>query len=72
MAGALTPHYSWRIMWLIGRPAGLLFIALSHWIPESPRYLLAAGGAGLAAGMTKLGGVLIIAAGIAAPASQPD
>lgn len=43
LAGALTPHYSWRIMWLIGLPTGLLFIALSHWIPESPRYLLATG-----------------------------
>jgi MFS transporter, putative metabolite:H+ symporter len=43
LAGVLTPHYSWRIMWLIGLPTGLLLIALNHWIPESPRYLLAAG-----------------------------
>lgn len=43
LAGALTPTYSWRIMWLIGLPTGLLFIALNHWIPESPRYLLARG-----------------------------
>jgi putative MFS transporter len=43
LAGALTPHYSWRILWLIGLPTGLLFIGLSQWIPESPRYLLAAG-----------------------------
>lgn len=43
LAGALTPHYSWRIMWLIGLPTGLLLIALNHWIPESPRYLLAVG-----------------------------
>jgi putative MFS transporter len=43
LAGALTPHYSWRILWLIGLPTGLLFIGLNHWIPESPRYLLAAG-----------------------------
>ncbi len=43
LAGALTPHYSWRIMWLIGLPTGLLFIGLNHAIPESPRYLLAAG-----------------------------
>jgi putative MFS transporter len=43
LAGALTPHYSWRILWLIGLPTGALFIALNHWIPESPRFLLAAG-----------------------------
>jgi putative MFS transporter len=43
LAGALTPHYSWRILWLIGLPTGLLFIALNRWIPESPRFLLAAG-----------------------------
>lgn len=43
LAGALTPHYSWRILWLIGLPTGAVFIALNHWIPESPRFLLAAG-----------------------------
>jgi MFS transporter, putative metabolite:H+ symporter len=43
LAGALTPHYSWRILWLIGLPTGVLFIALNRWIPESPRFLLAAG-----------------------------
>jgi MFS transporter, putative metabolite:H+ symporter len=43
LAGALTPHYSWRILWLIGLPTGMLLIALNYWIPESPRFLLAAG-----------------------------
>ena len=43
LAGQLTPHYSWRILWLIGLPTGLLLIALNHWIPESPRYLLTRG-----------------------------
>jgi putative MFS transporter len=43
LAGALTPHFSWRILWLIGMPTGLLLIGLNHWIPESPRYLLATG-----------------------------
>jgi MFS transporter, putative metabolite:H+ symporter len=43
LAGALTPHFSWRILWLIGLPTGLLLIALNRWIPESPRYLLATG-----------------------------
>lgn len=40
---ALTPTYSWRILWLIGLPTGLVFILLTHWVPESPRYLLAVG-----------------------------
>lgn len=40
---SLTPTYSWRILWLIGLPTGLLFILLTRWIPESPRYLLAVG-----------------------------
>jgi len=43
LAGALTPYYSWRILWLIGLPTGVLLIALNRWIPESPRFLLAAG-----------------------------
>ena len=43
LAGALTPHYSWRILWLIGLPTGVLLIALNYWIPESPRFLLATG-----------------------------
>jgi MFS transporter, putative metabolite:H+ symporter len=43
LAARLTPTYSWRILWLIGLPTGILFIALNHWIPESPRYLLARG-----------------------------
>ncbi|MEU3351583.1 MFS transporter [Streptomyces sp. NPDC037389] len=43
LAATLTPTYSWRILWLVGLPTGLLLIALNHWIPESPRYLLATG-----------------------------
>ncbi|WP_460346611.1 MFS transporter [Actinoallomurus acanthiterrae] len=39
----LTPTYSWRILWLIGLPTGLVFILLTRWVPESPRYLLAVG-----------------------------
>lgn len=43
LSGALTPTYSWRILWLISLPTGLLLLLLNHWIPESPRYLLARG-----------------------------
>ena len=41
LAVALVPTYSWRILWLIGLPTGLVFILLNKWIPESPRFLLA-------------------------------
>ncbi|MEV4511721.1 MFS transporter [Dactylosporangium sp. NPDC049525] len=42
-AAVLVPHYSWRALWLLGAPTGLLLLLLSRWVPESPRYLLAAG-----------------------------
>jgi len=43
IAVELVPTYSWRILWLIGLPTGVLFIMLNRWIPESPRFLLASG-----------------------------
>jgi len=43
LAAELVPTYSWRILWLIGLPTGVLFILLNRWIPESPRFLLASG-----------------------------
>lgn len=43
VAAELVPTYSWRILWLIGLPTGVLFIMLNKWIPESPRFLLANG-----------------------------
>ncbi len=43
LAATLTPTYSWRVLWLVGLPTGLLLILLNRWIPESPRYLLATG-----------------------------
>jgi len=43
LASALVPTYSWRILWLVGLPTGVLFILLNRWIPESPRFLLANG-----------------------------
>jgi putative MFS transporter len=39
----LVPIYSWRILWLIGLPTGVLFVLLNRWIPESPRFLLLQG-----------------------------
>lgn len=39
----LVPHFTWRILWLLGLPTGLLLVLLNRWIPESPRFLLANG-----------------------------
>ena len=43
LSSSLVPHYTWRILWLIGLPTGLLLILLNKWVPESPRFLLAQG-----------------------------
>jgi MFS transporter, putative metabolite:H+ symporter len=43
LASELVPHFSWRILWLLGAPTGVLMILLNRWIPESPRFLLANG-----------------------------
>jgi putative MFS transporter len=40
LAARLTPTYSWRILWLLGLPTGLLLLLLNRWIPESPRFLI--------------------------------
>jgi putative MFS transporter len=39
----LVPTYSWRIMWLLGVPTGLVLILLNRYLPESPRFLFANG-----------------------------
>ena len=39
-ATLLEPEYSWRALWLMNLPTGLLMLVLSRWIPESPRFLL--------------------------------
>ena len=42
-AAWLEPMFSWRILWLLNIPTGLLVILLNRFIPESPRFLLHAG-----------------------------
>jgi MFS transporter, putative metabolite:H+ symporter len=39
----LVPELSWRILFLIGLPTGVLLILLNPWIPESPRFLVGMG-----------------------------
>jgi putative MFS transporter len=60
LAAALVPSLSWRIMWLIGFPTGVLLILLSRWIPESPRFLLAHGRADEAEAIMKRYGAVIV------------
>jgi putative MFS transporter len=38
-AALLEPHFSWRALWLLGLPTGLLIVVLDRFIPESPRFL---------------------------------
>lgn len=42
-AAVLEPMFSWRILWILGLPTGLLVIFLNRYIPESPRYLASKG-----------------------------
>lgn len=60
LASALVPTMSWRILWLIGLPTGVLLILLNRWIPESPRFLLASGRADEAAAIMKRYGASIV------------
>jgi MFS transporter, putative metabolite:H+ symporter len=43
LSALLQPYFSWRIMWLIGFPTGLLLVALSPLLPESARFLMEMG-----------------------------
>ena len=60
LAASLMPSLSWRILWLIGFPTGLLLIVLSRWIPESPRFLLAHGRTDEAESVMKRYGAVIV------------
>lgn len=42
-AAWLEPMFSWRALWLLGLPTGLLIIVLGRFIPESARFLASAG-----------------------------
>ena len=42
-AAILEPLFSWRMLWMLGLPTGLIVIALNRYIPESPRFLANAG-----------------------------
>jgi MFS transporter, putative metabolite:H+ symporter len=45
-SGAATlfePAFSWRALWLLNLPTGVLIVFLNRYIPESPRFLALAG-----------------------------
>jgi MFS transporter, putative metabolite:H+ symporter len=42
-ADVIIPISSWRFLWLIGLPTGLVLLVFARVIPESPRYLLQQG-----------------------------
>ena len=42
-AAWLEPMFSWRVLWLLGLPTGAVILLLNRFIPESPRFLWAAG-----------------------------
>ncbi|MGH2724510.1 MAG: MFS transporter [Actinomycetota bacterium] len=43
LAAEFVPTFTWRFLWLIGFPTGIILIVLNRWIPESPRFLLTRG-----------------------------
>lgn len=38
-AAVLEPQYTWRSLWLLGLPTGMVLILLNRFIPESPDFL---------------------------------
>lgn len=57
LATVLEPMYTWRILWFVGLPTGLLIVVLNRWIPESPRFLLQRGDEAGARGVLQQFGV---------------
>jgi putative MFS transporter len=43
LSALLVPTFSWRILWLVNLPTGLLLIILGVYIPESVKFLLSRG-----------------------------
>ena len=58
-AALLEPTYSWRILWFLNMPTGLLILVLNRWIPESPRFLLEHGRTQEAEGVMARFGVIL-------------
>lgn len=72
LAGALIPHFAWRVMWFIGLPTGLLLILLSRWIPESPYFLLVRGRIAEAHAIMRRFGAELVHGDTAPAANEPE
>jgi putative MFS transporter len=72
MATLLEPHYSWRILWFLNMPTGLLMLLLNRWIPESPRFLLQQGLVDQARGVMARYGVTVSVGGPADSDRVPE
>ncbi|MEO8438756.1 MAG: MFS transporter [Spartobacteria bacterium] len=42
-AATLEPIFSWRILWLLNLPTGLILLSMCRFIPESAKFLIARG-----------------------------
>ena len=63
----LEPILSWRVLWLLNLPTGLLLVLLNALIPESPKFLLALGRTREAHETLKGFGCTVVDEGLAAP-----
>lgn len=72
LASVLEPRFSWRILWLIGLPTGVLLILLNRWIPESPRFLLATGRIDQARAVMARFGAKLVPDPTPTPANAPE
>lgn len=72
LAATLTPTYSWRILWLVGLPTGLLLVALNRWIPESPRFLMERGDRAGAEQIMNYYGATVVPEPESEPAAEPQ
>ena len=69
-AALLEPAYSWRALWLVNLPTGILMLVLNRWIPESPRFLLDRGRVEEARAVMARYGVMIEERGVPSAAEQ--
>jgi putative MFS transporter len=75
-AAVLAPTLSWRFLWVLGAPTGLLLLILCRWIPESPRFLLSVGRPAEAERVMRRYGITLVSAvagdrTAALPAAKP-
>jgi putative MFS transporter len=70
-ANWLIPSLSWRIMWWLGIPTGLVLIVLNRYMPESPRFLLAQGRRDEALTVMNSFGIAVTEKPLAEPVERP-